>query len=145
MSLFCKYSWHMMNTSVAGILLLTTRKSWPTSISPSTLSLCHELGHFFLMRAEGCIIQKISEALDSCPRRRHKFRGIVFVNLCNFLHSAEYIVALTILSELCCFYEWNRAKVAQFYLLINNMMWKYQRLTQMFNMIYGCFWNQLIS
>ena len=59
-SLFGKHSWCMMNALVAGLPLLITRKSCPTSTRPSTLYLCHVFSQFYLMKSEGCIIRVIA-------------------------------------------------------------------------------------
>ena len=68
----------MMNALVAEPPLLTTRKYCPTTTSPSTLYLCHVLGHFYLMSEEGCSILAIAEALATWPGRRRTVCGIVF-------------------------------------------------------------------
>ena len=74
----------MMNVSVAGLPLLTTQKYYPTTTTPSTVSLCHVFDHLSLMRAEGCSIRAIDEALDPWPGRRRTFHGIVFRRFSRF-------------------------------------------------------------
>ena len=57
------------------------------------------------MRAEGCIIKAIDEALSPCPGQRRTVCGIVFRQFFDFRDSTEYGVARARLSELSCFYE----------------------------------------
>ena len=95
----------MMNASVAGLPLLTTQKSCPTSTRPSNLSLYHFFAHLSLIRLEGCNIWSISDFLDPWPGRRRTVRSIVFCHFRNFCDSTEYGVARAGLSELSCFYE----------------------------------------
>ena len=43
--------------------------------------------------------------------RGARFMALCFVNFCNFRDSAEYGVARSGLSEISCFYEWNRTNI----------------------------------
>ena len=97
-SLFGKSSWHMMVVLVAGLPLLTTRKYFPTSTSPSTLYFCDFLGHLYLIRTEGCSIWAVYDALDPCSVRRRKVCGILFCwfsqfsRLCGVLSGPSRII-----------------------------------------------------
>ena len=77
--------------------------------------------------------------------RGARFVVLCFINFRNLRNSAEYGVAHDGLSELYFLMNETGQKVVQVTLLMRNMMWKYQRLTHMFNIRYGCFRKLLIS
>ena len=136
-----KYSWRMMNTLVAAIPLLTTRKPCPTSTSPSTRVFPVVLGEGVgVEHTGGCWgfgLMSGSEAPGSWHCALSIF--VIFA----ILRSMEWPVPDYHNSRV--FMNETRQKFAQVPLLVKKMMWKRQRLTCIFNMRYGYFWNQLIS
>ena len=134
-----------MNTSVAGIPLLTTRKYCPTRTSPSTLSLCHVFSHLYLARTEGYSIRVIAEALAHGRVGGAWFVALRFVNFCNLCDYAEYGVALIRIIRTLFFMNETGQTFSQVPLLMKNMTRKRQRLTCIFNIRYRCFCNRLTS
>ena len=75
--------------------------------------------------------------------------GALFVALCfvyfrNFRNSVEYEMACSEISQLSFFINESRKKNLDAS-PHERMIWKRQRLTYLFNIRYGCFFNQLIS
>ena len=75
----------IMNVLVTGISLITTQKDFPTRTIPYILYICYVFWHLSLMRAEGCSIQEIAEALAPWPGRRRTVREILFRQFSQFL------------------------------------------------------------
>ena len=79
-----------MNALVDGLPLLTSQKYFPTTISPSTLFICHVFCQLYLMREEWCSTQAISEAWPHGRVGGAQLVALCFVNFRDFCDSAQY-------------------------------------------------------